>query len=170
MQQSSSADKAWYALRNTVYALGCRVALSLESGPAGYAESRSQSWRYFENALAVATDLMYGRAEVTSVRALILMVLPRPTTQLLAIQVLAPFTLRTLTNVGRHSMLRPWAVQLSSICLCPTRPDWRSLWVCTLERLNQTSCHPKRPYHGSGCGGFCTHTRSTLHSDLVGHR
>lgn len=77
MQQSPSIDKAWYALRNTVYALGCRVALSLESGPAGYAESRSQSWRYFENALAVATDLMYGRAEVTSVRALILMVLPR---------------------------------------------------------------------------------------------
>lgn len=82
MQQSSSMDKAWYALRNTVYALGCRVALSLETGPAGYAESRSQSWRYFENALAVATDLMYGRAEVTSVRALILMVLPRSSSHL----------------------------------------------------------------------------------------
>lgn len=81
MRQASSTDKAWYALRNTVYALGCRVALSLESGPAGYAESRSQSWRYFENSLAVATDLMYGRAEVTSVRALILMVLPRSATR-----------------------------------------------------------------------------------------
>lgn len=67
-------DKAWYALRNTVYALGCRVSLSQEAGPDGFAESRTRSWQYFENALAVHTDIIYGRAEVTSIRALILMV------------------------------------------------------------------------------------------------
>lgn len=67
-------DKAWYALRNTVYALGCRVSLSQEAGPNGFAESRTRSWQYFENALAVHTDIIYGRAEVTSIRALVLMV------------------------------------------------------------------------------------------------
>lgn len=71
---SLAQDKAWYALRNTVYALGCRVSLSQETGPAGFVESRTRSWQYFENALAVHTDIIYGRAEVTSVRALVLMV------------------------------------------------------------------------------------------------
>ncbi|KAJ2893453.1 hypothetical protein MKZ38_008661 [Zalerion maritima] len=67
------ADKPWYALRNTVYTSGCRVSLSKESSPAAFSESRTQSWKYFENALAVHTDLVYGRTDLTWVRALLMM-------------------------------------------------------------------------------------------------
>ncbi|KAJ0420293.1 hypothetical protein BJY00DRAFT_313232 [Aspergillus carlsbadensis] len=64
---------AWYALRNTVYAGGCSVVLSRESGPEAFARAQAQSWAYFENALSVHTDLVYVRSDLLAIQALMAM-------------------------------------------------------------------------------------------------
>lgn len=71
---NSQADASWYALRNIVYASGCRISLSDEAGPAAFAQSRLQSWGYYENALSVHTELIYASADLDAIRALLLMV------------------------------------------------------------------------------------------------
>jgi len=78
LQQGPSAanDVAWYALRNTVYAIGCRIHLSAEGRPEAYVTARQQSWRYFENAMSVHTELLFMRTNTMAVEALLLMVRP----------------------------------------------------------------------------------------------
>lgn len=67
-------DPAWYALRNTVYASGCR--LSSSNTPYSYmsGEIQGQAWRYFEKALDVHTELLYGSTGLMAVQALTAMV------------------------------------------------------------------------------------------------
>lgn len=75
-RRRSTADEEdfeWYALRNAVYASGCR-ALGVTQGHSPQTEMCSKSWRYFENALSVHTDLLYSRTSLMAVQALILMV------------------------------------------------------------------------------------------------
>ncbi|OQU99364.1 Fungal specific transcription factor domain-containing protein [Cladophialophora immunda] len=69
----SGQDAAWYALRNTIYAAGCRITLSEGAYPSAFLEARTQAWRYFENALSVHTDLIYGRSGITAIQALLVM-------------------------------------------------------------------------------------------------
>jgi hypothetical protein len=73
--QSSSYedDISWFALRNTVFASGCRIVMSKDSANT-FAEIQAQAWRYFENALSVHTDLLYTPTGLTAVEALALMV------------------------------------------------------------------------------------------------
>ncbi|EXJ71845.1 uncharacterized protein A1O5_04346 [Cladophialophora psammophila CBS 110553] len=66
-------DPAWYALRNAVYATGCRYVLSDPQQPQSFLAARSQSWKYYENALSVHTDLLYTKTNLTSIQALIIM-------------------------------------------------------------------------------------------------
>ncbi|KIW38530.1 uncharacterized protein PV06_09486 [Exophiala oligosperma] len=66
-------DSAWYALRNTVYAIGCLSALSRGPYPSAFVEARSQAWRYFENALSVHTELIYARSGMDAVQVMIAM-------------------------------------------------------------------------------------------------
>ena len=76
---SSDDDPAWYALRNTVYASGCRTCLS-KSHSTTFIEAQAEAWRYFENALSVHTELLYTPTGISAVRALAAMVrllLPR---------------------------------------------------------------------------------------------
>ncbi|CAG9988756.1 unnamed protein product [Clonostachys byssicola] len=73
MNPDSRSDASWYALRNTIYASGCRVFLCADSGPESFSRSRAQSWKYFENALSVHTELLYVSTDITSIQALILM-------------------------------------------------------------------------------------------------
>jgi len=70
---SAFPDPAWYALRHTVYATGCRLALSVNDTPASFNDARKQSWRLYENALAVHTDLLYGKTDITAIQALLFM-------------------------------------------------------------------------------------------------
>ncbi|KAH8886612.1 hypothetical protein GQ53DRAFT_875270, partial [Thozetella sp. PMI_491] len=70
---SNTGNKSWYALRNIVYASGCRIVLSEEATPAAFAASRTQSWRYYENALSVHTELLYSHVDLDSIRALLIM-------------------------------------------------------------------------------------------------
>lgn len=70
---SAVHDPAWYALRHTVYASGCRIALSINETPVSFNNARKQAWRLYENALAVHTDLLYGRTDITTIQALLFM-------------------------------------------------------------------------------------------------
>ena len=65
-----TGDVAWYALRNIVYAAGCRQLL-LEDGAVTFTEAQAQSSRYFENVLSIHTELLYGPSSLDTVRALV---------------------------------------------------------------------------------------------------
>jgi hypothetical protein len=72
-------DVAWYALRNTVYAGGCRVVLS-RSCSTSFVDAQAQAWRYFQNALAVYSDLLFTPTALSAVQALAAMVSSLPLT------------------------------------------------------------------------------------------
>ncbi|KAF2101307.1 hypothetical protein NA57DRAFT_72748 [Rhizodiscina lignyota] len=63
-------DKAWYALRNVIWASGCRIVLSKT---ASFREVSQASWAFFENALSVHTEILLVRASMVAVQALALM-------------------------------------------------------------------------------------------------
>ncbi|KAF2658702.1 hypothetical protein K491DRAFT_253954 [Lophiostoma macrostomum CBS 122681] len=63
-------DPSWYALRNVVYASGCRH-VTFKSQLWTEAQKRAQC--YFENALSVETDLLHGTPRIMSVQALLAM-------------------------------------------------------------------------------------------------
>ena len=68
-------DPACYALRNVVFAAGCRVLSVASSAPSSRGSfMTSLSWRYFLNALSVHTDLLYFRTSLMAVQALATMV------------------------------------------------------------------------------------------------
>jgi hypothetical protein len=64
-------DKVWYALRNVLWACGCRIVLART---AGFREASHTSWALFENALSVHTDTLFFRASMMGVQTLILIV------------------------------------------------------------------------------------------------
>lgn len=64
-------DASWYALRNIIFASGCRLLMSVSST---LVESSRASWPYFENALAVHTELLFLPSSIVGVQALVLMV------------------------------------------------------------------------------------------------
>lgn len=65
-------DPAWYATRNTVYAIGCKIHTFKTRS---WTEAQEESKTYFKNALAVESDLLHGGGlGLTSIQALFLMV------------------------------------------------------------------------------------------------
>lgn len=66
-------DPSWFALRNAVYAAGCRCVLAKDLS-VSFVDAEAQSWQLFENALSVFTDLIFGHSGLTAVQALIVMV------------------------------------------------------------------------------------------------
>lgn len=66
-------DPTWYALRNVVYAAGCRIYRS-DSPAANFSEVQKEAWGYFSNALSVHSDLLLTKPTLRSVRALLAMV------------------------------------------------------------------------------------------------
>ncbi|KAJ9616191.1 hypothetical protein H2204_013986 [Knufia peltigerae] len=69
--QLSTADQdpSWYALRNIVYAGGCRQ-LSMRRHPSRFRFDESPSWKYFNNAFSVYSELLYCRTNLLAVQAL----------------------------------------------------------------------------------------------------
>ncbi|KAF7941637.1 uncharacterized protein EAE97_006474 [Botrytis byssoidea] len=63
-------DPAWYALRNTVYASCYRLGSSNMPYSNMSGEIQGQAWRYFEKALDVHTELLYGSTGLMAVQAL----------------------------------------------------------------------------------------------------
>lgn len=70
----SDDDPAWFALRNVVYAFGCRASIYREAVPESWGDAQRKSWQYFENALSVHTELVYFRSNISTVQALLAMV------------------------------------------------------------------------------------------------
>ena len=64
----------WYALRNAVYASGCKIHLSKMNQPQSFEHAQYEAWKYFENALSVHTELIYMRSGLMAIQALITMV------------------------------------------------------------------------------------------------
>ena len=68
---NADTSAAWYALRNVVFAAGCRIELSQS---ASFQVASQQAWAYFENALSVYTKLLFYKTSIVGVQALTLMV------------------------------------------------------------------------------------------------
>ncbi|KAK5095932.1 hypothetical protein LTS08_007813 [Lithohypha guttulata] len=64
---SNDLDTAWHALRNAIYASGCRIYLSETRS---FYEANRVAWTYFENALALYTETLLFKTSLTSVQAL----------------------------------------------------------------------------------------------------
>ena len=67
----NDADPAWYALRNVIYAFGCRIE---QCKCSSFKEATQLAWVWFENALSVHTEVLYFRTSIVGVQALTLMV------------------------------------------------------------------------------------------------
>ncbi|KAK4939633.1 hypothetical protein LTR10_020133 [Elasticomyces elasticus] len=68
----NDVDPAWYALRNVVYAFGCRIQLAKCSS---FRDATQSAWVWFENALSVHTEVLYFRTSIVGVQALTLMLI-----------------------------------------------------------------------------------------------
>ncbi|MCJ1299227.1 hypothetical protein MMC08_002019 [Hypocenomyce scalaris] len=69
---SVEEDPSWYALRNTVYASGCRIFLSKDPSTT-FLDAQVQAWQYFENALSVLRELELSPAGLSAIQALTVM-------------------------------------------------------------------------------------------------
>ncbi|KIW05994.1 uncharacterized protein PV09_03177 [Verruconis gallopava] len=69
---SPESDAAWYALRFAVFAIGCRATLAKDSA-LGFRAAHEQSWKYFQNALSMYTELHFSRTGLMAVQALTIM-------------------------------------------------------------------------------------------------
>ncbi|KIW99291.1 uncharacterized protein Z519_00954 [Cladophialophora bantiana CBS 173.52] len=72
--RQSNDDPAWYALRNAVYASGCRLH-HCESHAASFTNIQEEAWGYFSNALSVHSELLLRSPSLRAVRALLAMAL-----------------------------------------------------------------------------------------------
>ncbi|KAK6365277.1 hypothetical protein LTS17_011510 [Exophiala oligosperma] len=66
------SDSSWYALRNAIYAAGCRTAMAREN-PGPFCVGQGYGWQYFQNALSVHTELLFCRTNFMAVQALAVM-------------------------------------------------------------------------------------------------
>lgn len=66
-------DPVWYALRNTVYASGCRLHNSANYA-ASFGTIQKEAWGYFSNTLSVHSELLLRSPSIGAVRALLAMV------------------------------------------------------------------------------------------------
>jgi hypothetical protein len=64
-------DPTWHALRNVVFATGCRIEMCKSSS---FHEAAKQAWGYFENALSVYARLLFFKTSIIGVQVLTLMV------------------------------------------------------------------------------------------------
>ncbi|KAL6243921.1 hypothetical protein RBB50_009355 [Rhinocladiella similis] len=67
-----SDDASWFALRNTVYAAGCRALLS-KNNSASFVAANTKSHQFFMNAMSVFGEMLFGRSGFTALQAIVLM-------------------------------------------------------------------------------------------------
>ncbi|KAH7110699.1 hypothetical protein EDB81DRAFT_926799 [Dactylonectria macrodidyma] len=68
--QVKNEDPAWYALRNAIYATGCRLELSKTGN---FRDAFHTAWGFFSNCLAVHLELLYFRTSMMAIQALTVM-------------------------------------------------------------------------------------------------
>ena len=71
-QETGGSDTAWIALKNAVFAVGCRIEVGRTSN---FQDACQESWELFGNALSMHTQLLYEKTSLIGVQALIVMVL-----------------------------------------------------------------------------------------------
>jgi len=67
----ATRDPGWYALRNVVFASGCRIE---QFKTCAWTEAQSRAQVYFDNALSVEADLLHGTPGLIAIQALVAMV------------------------------------------------------------------------------------------------
>lgn len=70
---TKNEDASWFAMRNMVYALGCRSLMATDSS-LSFLQAGKRSRAFFQNALSVIGEMILGRSGFTAVQALVLMV------------------------------------------------------------------------------------------------
>ncbi|KIX06764.1 uncharacterized protein Z518_04740 [Rhinocladiella mackenziei CBS 650.93] len=65
-------DSSWFALRNIVYAAGCRCVLANDP-TVSFVDADAQVTQFFHNALSVFSEIIFGHSGFTAVQALALM-------------------------------------------------------------------------------------------------
>ncbi|KIW32374.1 uncharacterized protein PV07_03926 [Cladophialophora immunda] len=134
----SDDDASWYAMRNVIFASGCRALLSREST---YIEAQRQSWPYFENALSVHSELLCFRASVMGVQALTLMAYFAEAVSCRMLQyILVANAYRLACGQGLHVQPAPsWNLS----------EEEKSLWQCIFWAIycldKQIACRAGRP-------------------------
>lgn len=106
---TNEENAAWYALRNIIYAIGCRSAASVDKSQ-DFVEIQMESLRYFHNAFSVYADLLYMPSGLMAVQALIMMVS--------FFWHLGKFP---VNKTFRPRTPRFWGVQLLNTCSVPPR-------------------------------------------------
>jgi hypothetical protein len=107
-------DCSWYALRNAVYATGCRKLLSKEQ-PGPFLIGKGHGWEYLQNALSVHSELLYARTDFMAVQALSVMV------ELLSILALAFRGTQLFLTLGRHFLSKVSRLRLWITCFLRVR-------------------------------------------------
>lgn len=142
-------DPSWYALRNIVFASGCRLLRSAEKG---YTEAHRESWGYFENALSVHAELLYFRTSVMGVQALTLMVLINPKQRFGEADRLS----------SRHTLRRLSHAACYSTCSSPMHIVLHAGKDCTYSRHPPGTYRKKRNLCDNACFGPSTASTNKL--------
>ena len=74
LSNPAEVDVSWFALINAILAFGCRVSPSNETAD-GFRASEREAWGYFQNALAVETQLVHYVTSLTVVQAFVIMMI-----------------------------------------------------------------------------------------------
>jgi hypothetical protein len=147
----------WHALRNVVFAAGCRIEMCKSKS---FQEAAKHAWGYFENALSVYARLLFFKTSITGVQVLTLMVsLPK----------LADRGKITLT-ASRHTIRRTSGRHAWSTCCLLTPSGWHMRKVFTGRYPLLKACQFRIPSSGAASFGLCTVSKSKLHLRLVVHR
>lgn len=152
-------DPAWYALRNVVYAFGCRASTFKEGVSDTWSEAQSKGWCFFENALAVHTELVYFRSNLSAVQALLAMVS------------CVRYHQKKSINPGYSPFSwRAWAIRSWNTCSSAPRYAWRNPkgYICSQPQL-RSSPLPKWHFEAD-YSGPCISMRSTLPIEPEGLR
>lgn len=147
----------WHALRNVVFAAGCRIEMSKSRS---FQKAAKHAWGYFENALSVYARLLFFKTSIMGVQVLTLMVsLPKPTGPVKITLTTSRHTIRRIS--GRHA----W-----STCYLLTPSGWhmRKAYIGRYPLLKV--CQHKIRSSEAASFGLCTVSKSKLHLRPVVHQ
>jgi hypothetical protein len=147
----------WHALRNVVFAAGCRIEMC-KSQP--FQKAAKHAWGYFENALSVYARLLFFKTSITGVQVLTLMVgSPKPPGPVTITLTAIRLTTRKIS--GRHA----W-----NTCYLLTPSAWRMRKAYTEPCPLLKACRYKMYNSGAASFGLSTVSRSRLHLRLAVHQ
>ena len=135
-------DPSFFALRNIVYATGCRIELAKHKS---FAEANQSAWQLFENALSAHTEILYSRTSLMGVQALTLMVREEAT---------SPIDVRLISN--RRTLRRILVALAWNICSAQSHYVWLYPKVSTGSLSLHGGLRNTRDRTGILCSGLCT--------------